>query len=175
MHGEAEDNELAKLAIALVGLSGAYDGDAKRARRQLLEIFGRNLTADQLSLDPLDPDLTSVTDLVRATVGIESWLALLSEVAAVRIGLDDVRDILAALAANADLPALPVLEHSEELAQLKRLIAKGKVTSIYQEPRSTTACPKCHQRLPMAGLEQFRQRGLVRNLCCSGIMLRSDA
>jgi hypothetical protein len=141
----------------------------------LLEIFGRNFTPGQLSLDSLDSDLTSVTDLVRATVGIESWLALLSEVAAVRIGLDDVRDILAALAANADLPALPVLEQSEELAQLKRLIAKGKLGSIYQEPRSTTACPEHHQRLPVARLEQFQHLGVAITECCRGIMLRSDA
>jgi hypothetical protein len=100
---------------------------------------------------------------------------MLDQMAEVRVGLDDVREIVSALAAKRDLPELPTLEQTDDVAQLKRLIAKGKLNSIYQEPRTTTACPCCNRRLPVAQLEQFKQRGLVRNECCNGIMLRSDA
>lgn len=171
----AGDAELRKLTVALVGLAAAYDGDPKRARRQLLEILKGELDASSLTPDAADADLRSVVDLVSATVGLDAWAAVLNAVADTRVGLDDVRDIIAALAEGRELPELATLEHSDELIQLKKLIARGKLSSIYQEPRTRTGCPRCNQRLAVARLEQFRQFGLVRNECCSGIMLRSDA
>lgn len=170
----SDEKELRKLTIALIGLSAAYDGNSQRARRQLLETLEGDLSAGELSLDIADPDLRSVIDLVRSTVGVQAWAAVLDAVADTRVGLDDVRLIVAALAQGRDIPELVTLEHSDEVGHLRRLLAKGKLASIYQEPRNKTGCPKCNERLPIARLEQFRQVGLVRNECCNGIMLRSD-
>ena len=170
-----DDDELRKLVVALVALGGVYDNDPRRGRRQLLDIAGQNFQIEYLVLDPADPDLRSVVALVSATVGVDAWLTMLDRMAEVRVGLDDVREILSALGSGRELAELPTFEQTEELAQLKRLIAKGKLNSIYQEPRTTTACPACNRRLPVAQLEQFRQRGLVRNECCNGVMVRSDA
>lgn len=171
----ADDEELHKLTVGLVALAAVYDNDPRRGRRQLLDILGQNFRDKDLKLDTADPDLRSLIDLVSATVRVEAWLAVLRRFAEIRVGLDDVREIVGALAEGRDLPELPTLEHSEELAQLKRLLAKGKMSSIYQEPRTRTGCPRCNQRLPVARIEQFRQSGVVRNECCNGIMLRNDA
>jgi hypothetical protein len=171
----SEEQESRKLTIALVGLAAAYDGDPRRARRQLLEILDGEFEAGELCLDTDDPDLRSVVDLVSATVGVDSWKAILGAVAATRVGLDDVREILAALAGNRELPELCTLEHTTEVAQLRKLLRQGKLDRIYQEPRSKTGCPSCNLTLPTADREKFRQSGLVQNRCCNGIMLRSDA
>jgi hypothetical protein len=171
----ADDEELRKLTVGIVALAAVYDDDPRRGRRQLLDILGRNFRDADLKLDTADPDRRSLIDLVSATVGIEAWLDVLNRLAHIRVRLDDVREILGALAEGRDLPELPTLEHSEELAQLKKLLAKGKMASIYQEPRTKTGCPRCNLRLPVARIEQFRQSGLVRNDCCNGIMLRNDA
>ena len=110
----------------------------RRARRLLLDILEGELRPEDIGLDVADPDLRSVVNLVDATVGIE-----VNEVSTMRVALDDVREILAAVAEGRDLPMLSALESNEDLAHLRsrvaELVAPNAIRHCRQHGSSSSA------------------------------------
>lgn len=172
---EEMDEELCDLALGMTSLSSAFDKNAKRGRRQLLDLLGaENERVFGVEANDVAVRFPAIQTLARQSVGESAWQSALHEVRHVKISLDDVRAFRAALDGGYPVPDQPTLSTNPNLARALELQTRQRTDLIHRGNRTSKSCPRCNQTLPTAGLEEFKSTGITRTECCNGVLLRSD-
>jgi len=164
------EEAISTMAAGMLMLDGMADGGAGRVRGRIARVFSDVEKGIELALSiEAGSRLRRLMEVVGGADALEAFAEQ------VRLASSAVEEVIVAasyVARGLSPPPLPLLDNTDEMRTVRRLIENDQIAKIIPATRGDEACPRCHRGLPDAERLRLRSIGMARAAnCCNRVLL----